>query len=83
MKERMAQSPETTLCKNIAAIQIRPAGNGEEHLGLLSQLPKGAELHICGDGFNSRTVKVEWRGHFYFVFMQDIEIQNGREQFWS
>lgn len=63
---------EATLYKKVAAIQIHARENDKD-VGFVSQLPKGAELRICGNGFNTRTVKVEWRGQFYFVFVQDID----------
>ena len=63
------------LAKNIAAIQVLPALTGHEpRLGMITQLPQGAELHVCGEGFNERTVRVRWAEGFYFVFLQDIEV---------
>ena len=64
---------QITLLKNIVAIQIQPAQNGREQMGVISQLPKGAELSFCGDGFNARTMKVACGGQHYFVFLQDVE----------
>ena len=69
------KGPLFCLKKNIAAIQVLPSGNsGEPKLGMITQLPAGAELQTCGAGFNERTLKVEWAGGLYFVFLQDIEI---------
>jgi hypothetical protein len=62
-----------TLPKKIAAMQISCTGDGTTGSGFFSELPKGAQVVIFGDGFNSRTVKVKWQSQFYFVFMQDIE----------
>lgn len=61
------------LPKNIAAIQIQHAEDGRSQLGVIAELPESAELDVCGEGFNARTVKVRWAGQYYFVFMQDIE----------
>ncbi|MBV9267340.1 MAG: hypothetical protein JO061_14305 [Acidobacteriaceae bacterium] len=62
------------LSKNIAAIQVLPAdGSAEPRLGMITQLPRGAELRFCGEGFNGRTVKVRWGDGYYFVFLQDLE----------
>ena len=62
------------LGKNIAAIQVLPADGGEEpKLGMITQLPQGAQLHVCGRGFNERTVRVRWANGSYFVFLQDLE----------
>lgn len=49
---------------------------GNSRLSLLSQLPPGVELVLCGDGFNERTAKVTCHGHFFFVFIQDLQIAN-------
>jgi hypothetical protein len=63
------------LSKNIAAIQVLPAdGPGEPRLGMITQLPEGAELELCGEGFNERTVRVRWAEGFYFVFLQDLDV---------
>jgi hypothetical protein len=68
-----------TLSKNIAAIQVLPTeGAGEPRLGMITQLPQNAELELCGEGFNERTVRVRWAEGFYFVFLQDLEVQQTR-----
>jgi hypothetical protein len=64
---------EITLRKSIVAIKIHAAEDRKEQHGVILQLPNGAELHVWGKGFNSRTLKVSWGGELYFVFMQDIE----------
>jgi hypothetical protein len=66
---------QITLSRNIAAIQVEHAEDGQEALGAISQLPEGAELGLCGAGFDSRTVKVGWCGQYYFVFIQDLREQ--------
>jgi hypothetical protein len=72
MIHRSIPSP-VTLSKVIAAINIRETEDGHMRMGLISQLPQGAELQICGEGFNERTIKVRWGERLYFVFVQDIE----------
>lgn len=62
-----------TLSKIIAAINIQETEGGHTHLGLIAQLPSGARLEVCGQGFNERTLKVRWEDRFYFVFVQDVE----------
>ena len=64
-----------SLSKSIAAIQVLP-GDGVEQprLGMITQLPSGAELQPCGEGFNERTVRVKWGEGYYFVFLQDLDI---------
>ncbi len=62
-----------TLSKAIVALHIRDLQTESERLGVLAQLPKGAELQVCGSGFTPRTRRVESGGQFYFVFLQDLE----------
>jgi hypothetical protein len=61
------------LSSSISAIELLPTENGRPRLGLLSRLPAGAMLQICGDGFDERTAKVCVSGQYYFVFLQEIE----------
>jgi hypothetical protein len=73
MESRGAEFPHVRLSKTIAALQIQYLDESEGHHAFIAQLSKGAELHICGDGFTPRTKKVESGGQLYFVFEQDIE----------
>ena len=48
-----------TLSKSVSAIQILPTEDGERtRLGLITCLPRGAEIEIGGPGFSDRTVSV-------------------------
>lgn len=63
------------LTKNISAIQIFPSEDGERtKLGLITQLPRGAELTISGPGFSEGTIRVRCGAAWYFVFMDDLEL---------
>lgn len=62
-----------TLSKRIAAIELVSTGDQLGRLGPIIQLPPGAELGLCGNGYNDRTVKVRWNGGFYFVFYEDLK----------
>jgi hypothetical protein len=65
-----------TLSRNVSAIQILPPEQGNNsRLGLLTQLPEGAEVHFGGPGFNERTVRVRSGAATYFVFLEDLEPQ--------
>ena len=64
------------LPKAIAALQIQDSEIGER-LGVIAQLPKGAELHLSGRGLTPRTRRVEVSGRFYYVFLQDLEEVSG------
>jgi hypothetical protein len=67
------ESSTYILPKKVAAMQISCAEHGRTGSGILSELPEGAQVVVSGDGFNSRTMKVEWQSQSYFVFLQDIE----------
>jgi hypothetical protein len=63
-----------TLPKSVSAIQILPTEDGERtRLGLITQLPEGAEIEIGGPGFSDRTVSIRCSGASYFVFLDDLE----------
>jgi hypothetical protein len=69
------QTPnKIVLSKHIAAIQVESSEEEGFRSGRISQLPKGAELIVCGNGFSKRTAKIECDGQFYFVFLQDIAL---------
>jgi hypothetical protein len=61
------------LYKNISAIAIEADDAGKARCGLIEELPCGVEVTIVGDGFNGRTVRVQYNDRSYFVFLQDIE----------
>ncbi len=65
-----------TLPKNVPAIQAFTGSSDEERtrLGLMTQLPAGAEIGIAGPGFNDRTVRVRC-GRLRLVFSDDLEAQ--------
>jgi hypothetical protein len=61
------------LPKNLSAIQVLPAEDGEPtRLGLLTQLPEGAEIHVGGPGFSQATVRILCQGAAYFIFLDDL-----------
>ena len=62
-----------TLSRRIAAIQLLPVEGKQGRLGNVLQLAPGSRLDFCGDGYDTRTVKVYCEGMFYFVFLQDLE----------
>ncbi len=62
-----------TLGKNVSAIQVMAAEDGSRRLGLITQLPEGAQVDIGGPGFNDRTIKVRFGGSSYFIFLEDLE----------
>ncbi len=61
-----------TLTRNTSAIQAVTEMDGNFRLGTILQLPEGAEVRVCGEGFNERTVKVCWEGGFYYIFTDDL-----------
>jgi hypothetical protein len=63
-----------TLPKSVSAIQILPSEDGERtRLGLITQLPEGAEIEVGGPGFSDGTVSVRCSGASYFVFLDDLD----------
>jgi hypothetical protein len=60
-----------TASKDIFALELVPASNGS-HSGGVRRVPKGANLQVCGNGFNERTIQVRWEGRLCFVFLQDV-----------
>jgi hypothetical protein len=61
------------LAKNAPAMQLMPDGSGKLRMGTLIRLPEGAEVELCGEGFNDRTAKVQWQGATYYVFLDDLQ----------
>jgi hypothetical protein len=67
------------LPKIVSAIQILPSDeSGSSRLGLLTQLPEGAEIEIGGPGFDDRTLRVKCGNSLYFVFLDDLELVKKR-----
>ena len=63
------------LPKIVSAIQILPSDeSGSSRLGLLTQLPEGAEIEIGGPGFNDATLRVRCGNSFYYVFLDELEL---------
>jgi hypothetical protein len=67
------------LARNVSAIPILfTPSEGCSPLGLITQLPEGAQIDIGGPGFNDHTVKVRCGGASYYVFLEDLEPQRKR-----
>jgi hypothetical protein len=62
----------TKLRETIAVIRVAANGSDRRFAGY-SELPKGAEVDVCGEGFNERSVTVRWHGQLFFVYRQDLE----------
>jgi hypothetical protein len=63
------------LDRRIPAIVLEKSeqgSEGEENFGLIVHLAEGSDVEICGEGFNSRTIKVRQNGVYYFVFAEDL-----------
>jgi len=61
-----------SLAKNISAIELNGLENGKARLGPVLQLPSGAQIEVCGEGFNDRMVKIRSNGKYYFAFRSDL-----------
>lgn len=66
-------SRRVMLPKQVSAMQLLSGDAVPAKLGLITQLPSGAVVDICGDGFNERTAKVRYRECYFFVFLQDLQ----------
>jgi hypothetical protein len=63
------------LPKAFSAIPILPSDDcGSTRLGLLTQLPEGAEIEIGGPGFNEQTLRIKCGNAGYYVFIDDLEL---------
>jgi hypothetical protein len=62
-----------TLTEELRAIEVAPHGTHSMRLGPVSNIPAGALIDFCGEGFNEDTVKIRWRGKSYFIFLQDLQ----------
>jgi hypothetical protein len=63
-----------TLSRDISAIQILPSDGPGAWLSPVSKLPRGARIQAVGDR-NGETLKVAFEGHYYLVFVDDLEAQ--------
>ena len=64
-----------TLSRDISAMQILPFDEAGARLSPVSKLPRGARIEACGAGYDEHTLKVAYEGHFYLVFLQDLDTQ--------
>lgn len=60
------------LSRNASAIQLIPDARGRMRWGTIQQLPEGAQIYVCGEGFDDRTTKISWEGGVYYMFTEDI-----------
>jgi hypothetical protein len=60
------------LQQEIPALQLMATENGHARWGPMTRLPRGAELHEFGKGFDDQTVLVRVADSFYIVFAEDL-----------
>jgi hypothetical protein len=68
-----AVSRPIKLPKQVSAIQLLVGADAPARLGLIANLPSGAQVDLCGAGFNERTAKIRYGDRYYFVFLQDLQ----------
>ncbi len=56
-----------TLSKSIRGIEA-PFVDGTSRAGSYRDLPAGAQILVCGGGFDEHTVKILWNDKYYFVY---------------
>ena len=64
--------PQYRLTDAITAFALLTDSRGIERCGRVCELPEGANLEICGSGFNERTVKARYANCYYHVFARDL-----------
>ena len=60
------------LRQEIPALQLVATENGQARWGPLIRLPRGAELHDFGKGFDDQTLLVRFGSTFFIIFEQDL-----------
>jgi len=60
------------LRQEIPALQLVATENGHARWGPLIRLPRGAELHEFGKGFDDQTLLVRFGSSFYIIFHDDL-----------
>lgn len=65
------------LLKDIPAVQLFTAGEGEACWGPLVRLPRGAELFSSDEGLQDGTLRITFGGFPYLVFPEDLASASG------
>ncbi len=80
-EEAVAVQNNYVLRQEIPALQLVATDSGLARWGPLTRLPRGAELREFGQGFDDRTMLVQFGGCFYIIFQQDLaESQKSAKQ---
>ena len=61
-----------TLTSAITVFRTFPEDHQDDSGGPICELPEGAEVEVCGGGFNKRTVKVRYGDCYYHAFWRDL-----------
>jgi hypothetical protein len=73
--EQLITSRKIGVRYEIPAFQIVATSDGRARFGPVTKLGGGVQVDVCGEGFDSSTVKIHCNGAFYFVFRQDLGMQ--------
>ena len=65
-----------TLSEEVPAMQVLPSSETGARLSPALKLPRGANVRVCGAGFDDQTVKVLYEGQCYILFSSDVEHEN-------
>jgi hypothetical protein len=71
--ENLFAENKYVLRDEIPALQLIAIDNGRARWGPMIRLPRGAELHDFGQGFDEQTMRVRYDGCFYIIFQEDLE----------
>jgi hypothetical protein len=61
------------LRKPLIVFGVSSAGSIHMGNGVLSELPAGATIEICGPGFHAHAAQVRLDNRYYVVFLRDLE----------
>ena len=61
-----------TLTSAITAFRTSSADYKDDSGGPICELPEGAAVKVCGEGFNKRTVTVKYGEFYYHVYWRDL-----------
>jgi hypothetical protein len=69
-----------TLTGAVTAFRASPDALAADRCGPICELPDGADLTVCGGGFNKRPVRVRYGDCDYYVFWRDLASASSLDQ---
>lgn len=75
MEARQTELPPPSailLERRTAVIRVLQNKSGDLVLDVLTHLPAGSAVHICGEGFSSRTVLIRSSSGYHYVLKKSV-----------